>query len=384
MALTAAKIKKLKEPGRYLDSNGLYMNIAPGGSKNWIIRITIDRKRTDKGLGGYPSVSLETAREKAADYRKAVKEGRDPTEKIDRPKIPSFREATLEHFSFLKATFNSEKHGKNWIQMMEKYAFPALADMPLDRIDRKQIVDNVLTPIWKEKPETARRVRQRIKAVFDWGIEKEHIATNPLAASLKQSLPAMPKGREHFKALPYQEVPAALKIIRGSSAGLATRLALEFTILTAARSGETRGATWAEIDWERAEWVIPAGRMKGKAEHRQPLSPAAVNVLEQARELGNGEGLIFPSPMKQGQPLSDMTMRKILLTAGLADKASVHGFRSSFRDWAQENTRAVWAVMEMCLAHAVGSDVVRSYARSELLDQKRELLNAWADFVTEG
>ena len=245
----------------------------------------------------------------------------------------------------------------------------------------------VLTPIWGGRPETAipetaRRVRQRIRTVMRWAMAHGFIESNPAGEAIDGALPPMPKLKAHLRALPYEEVAQALEVVDASQASLAAKFCLRFGVLTAARSGEARGALWDEVDLERTLWTVPAGRMKGGLEHRVPLSDAALAVLREAAKLRDGSGLIFPSPMRPGQPLSDMTLTKVLRATGLAERATVHGFRSSFRDWAAECTSAPHAVMELSLAHRVGSAVEQAYARSDLLDQRRTLMNAWADFVT--
>ena len=256
---------------------------------------------------------------------------------------------------------------------------PRLGDMPVDRITRADVLA-VLTPIWGTRQETARRVRQRVRAVMLWAIAHGHRDDNPAGEGIDGALPPMPAIRAHFRALPYREVPAALEIIAASTAGLAAKACSEFLVLTAARSGEARGATWGEIDLDARLWTIPAERMKGGVEHRVPLSEAAVAALEEAAPLRDESGLVFPSPVG-GRQLSDMTLTKILRTVGLAERATVHGFRSSFRDWAAECTSATYAAMELSLAHHVGNTVERAYARSDLLEQRRALMDQWAEYV---
>ena len=255
--------------------------------------------------------------------------------------------------------------------------------MPVDRIGREDVL-GVLAPIWGVKQETARRVRQRVRTVLRWCQAHGYVEHNVAGEAIDGALPAMPAVREHLRALPYADVPEALRIVEASGASLAVRLCFRFTVLAAARSGEARGATWGEIDPGGRLWVIPAIRMKGGVEHRQPLSDAALVTLEQARPLGDQSGLVFPSPARPGRPLSDMAMTKLLRNVGLAERATVHGFRSSFRDWASENTNAEHTIMELCLAHRVGDSTERAYARSDLLDKHRRLMERWADYVTAG
>ena len=265
---------------------------------------------------------------------------------------------------------------------MERHAFGRLGDMPVDRIGREHVL-SVLTPLWTTRPEAARKLRQRIRATLRWCHAHGYVEHNMAGEAISGALPAMPSVKAHYRALPYAEVSEALATIEGSEASLPAKLCFRFLVLTAARSGEARGAAWSEIDENAREWRIPGNRMKAGVEHRVPLSNAAVAVLEQAQILNDGSGLIFPSVVKRGHPMSDMTLTKVLRSTGLADRATVHGFRSSFRVWASECTDAPYAVMELALAHTVGSAVEQAYARSDLFDRRRELMDRWADFVTE-
>ena len=382
-ALTAAKVKALTKPGMHHDGRGLYLRVAPGGSKGWMLRATIDGRRRDIGLGGYPAVSLAKARQFADAHRLAVAEGRDPLAEKRRAKMPTFGEATIKVHEANLPRWKNGKHTDQWINTLRSYAFPVIGNLRLDRITRRDVLA-VLTPIWTAKPETARRVRQRIRTILKWAQAHGYVEHNSAGEAIDGALPLMPRVKAHFRALHYAEVPAALVTVDASPASMAAKLCLRFLILTAARSGEARGALWSEIDLDAREWRIPAERMKGGAEHRVPLSDAAVAVLEQARPLSGSEGPIFPSPMKPGQPMSDMTLTKVLRSAGLAQYATVHGFRSSFRDWAAERTNAPHAVMERALAHAVADAVEAAYARSDLIEKRRVLMQAWADFVAGG
>ena len=380
-ALTAAKVKALTKPGMHHDGRGLYLRVAPGGSKGWMLRATIDGRRRDLGLGGYPSVSLAKARQFADAHRLAVAEGRDPLAEKRRAKMPTFAEAAAKVHEANLPRWKNGKHTAQRLSTLERYAFPTIGMMPLDRITRRDVLA-VLTPIWSAKPETARRVRQRIRTVLKWGQAHGYVEHNAAGDGIDGALPPMPRVKAHFRALPYAEIPAALETIDGSSAGLAAKLCMRFVILTATRSGEARGATWHEIDMDAREWRISANRMKAGAEHRVPLSDAALAVLHEAAPLRGDDDLIFLSARKRGSALSDMTLTKVLRDCGLADRATVHGFRSAFRDWAAERTNAPHAVMERALAHAVADAVEAAYARSDLLERRRALMEEWARFVT--
>ena len=380
-ALTAAKVKALTRPGMHHDGRGLYLRIAPGGSKGWMLRATIDGRRRDMGLGGYPTVSLARARQLADGHRLAVAEGRDPLAEKRREKMPTFREAAETVHAANLPRWRNGKHTDQWINTLRTYAFPVIGNLRLDRITRRDVLA-VLTPIWTTKPETARRVRQRIRTVLKWAMAHEFVEHNAAGEGIDGALPAMRRFKAHHRALPYAEIPAALETIDASTAGMTAKLCLRFLILTAARSGEARGATWSEMDLDNRLWTIPAERMKGGAEHRVPLSDAALAVLHEAPPLCDDSGLVFPSPRKRGSPLSNMALTECLRRVGLGESATTHGFRSTFRDWAAESTNAPHAVMERALAHTVANGVEAAYARSDLLERRRALMAGWGRFVS--
>ena len=381
--LTAAKLKALSIPGLHGDGGTLYLRVAPGGSKSWIQRLTVDGKRRDIGLGGWPVVSLAKARQRAFANRVAISDGRDPLAEKRKARVLTFREAAVKTYETNRPRWRSDKTAANWVQQLERHAFPVIADMPVDKIGREHVL-RVLSPIWGRKLDIARKLRGRIRAVLAWAQAHGFIEHNVAGEAIDGALPPMPAVEAHYKALPYGEAGAALETVETSRASLSARSCLRFVVLTACRSGEARLATWDEIDLEAREWRIPAARMKTGVEHRVPLSDAALAVLESVRPLRDRSGPLFPSPVRPGRPLSNMAMTKLLRDAGLADRATVHGFRSAFRTWASERTSVPHAVCEMALAHRVGSDVERSYARSDLFEKRRGLMVAWADYVTGG
>ena len=381
MALTAAICKALAEPGRYSDGRGLYLRVAPGGSKGWVLRISIDGRRRDIGLGGFPTVTLARARQLADEHRLAVTQGRDVLAEKRRAEMPTFEEAASKVHALNMGRWRNGKHTAQWINTLRTYAFPVIGKMVLDRITRRDVL-SILTPIWTTKPETARRVRQRIRTVMKWAQAHEYVEHNPAGDAVDGALPPMPRVKAHFRALPYAEIPEALETVEATAASMASKLCLRFLILTAARSGEARGARWSEINMDARLWTVPAERMKSGAEHRVPLSEAAMEVLRKASALRGDNDLLFPSPLKRGAPLSDMTLTKVLRDCGLADRATAHGFRSAFRDWAAENTNAPHAVMERALAHAVTDAVEAAYARSDLLERRRALMAEWGRYIT--
>ena len=377
--LTAAKVRAITKPGRHADGGTLYLFVTLGGSKSWVQRLTIDGRRCDLGLGGWPLTSLAEARDKAFENRKAARAGIDPLAAKRRPKVPTFREAAQKTFEDNRPRWRNAKVEKNWMQQLGKYALPILGDLRVDRIGREDVL-RVLTPIWAAKPETGRKVRQKIRAIMAWAQAHGYIEHNVAGDAIGGALPTQPAVKEHLRALPYREVADALATVKASRASLAAKLCLWFTVLTAVRSGETRGATWAEINLDAREWRIPASRMKANAEHRVPLSDAALAVLEQVRPLRDKSELIFPSPKTPGKPLSDMTLTKVLRDTGLAERATVHGFRSSFRDWCAE-TGKPREIAEAALAHTVRG-VEGAYFRSDLFDRRRALMDQWGAYVT--
>ena len=381
--LTIGKVRALQVPGRYGDGGTLHLVVSPRGTKSWVQRITIDGRRRDIGLGGWPVVSLAMARDRAFANRRAVADGRDPLPRKRQRATPTFREASERALEANRPRWRNVKTSDNWIATMAKYVHPVFGDRRVDQIRREDVL-RVLTPIWTVKPEIGRKVRQRIRATLAWAQAHGHVEHNLAGDAIDGALPSLPAVKAHFRALPYREVGAALDIIEASRASVSAKACLRFVVLTACRSGEARLATWEEIDPEAREWRIPESRMKAGIEHRVPLTDAALDVLEHVRSLRGPADLLFPSPSRPGKTLSDMTLTKMLRDTGLADRATVHGFRSAFRTWASERTSVPHAVCEMALAHRVGSDVERSYARSDLFEKRRGLMDQWAAYVTGG
>ena len=372
--LTDRAVRTLKERGRYGDGNTLYLVVTPGGSKQWVQRVTIGGKSTDLGLGGYPLVSLREAREKAQVNRKLARSGSDP--RTAQRSVPTFAEVAGKVIEFNRPTWRGTGSAAQWSSTLATYTFPHFGDKPVDEISSGDVM-NALTPIWTAKPETARRVRQRVSAVMKWAIANDFRSGNPAGEAIDAALPRTPRFRSHYRALHYTEVPAVIGVIRSSVALPVTKLSLEFLVLTAARSGEIRLAAWEEMDPEARTWVISAGRMKAGREHRVPLQDRALAILEEARPLGCRSGLVFP--VASGNPLSNATYGKLLQRSGV--DCVPHGFRSSFRDWAAEQTDAPHAVMEAALAHTVPSAVEAAYARSDLFDRRRRLMDAWESYL---
>ena len=384
--LTALAARALGKPGRHGDGGGLYLNVAASGSKSWVQRIVIHGRRRDMGLGPYPAVSLARARSIAHDNRTAVAEGRDPVaEKREAarrraPSIPTFAQAAARVIELRRPTWSNAKHAAQWQSTLQTYAFPLVGHVAVDAITAADVMD-ALTPIWTSKPETASRVRQRMETVMDWAVAQGYRLDNPAGRSLLKVLPKTQRQKEHHRALPYARVPGAVVRVRESIASSSTKLAFEFLVLTASRSGEVRAADWTEVDWEAATWEVPAARMKARRPHRTPLSDRAIEILRQALELNDGQGLIFPA-MRSGKPASEMVFTVLLRRLGIP--AVPHGFRSSFRDWVIERTSTPWAVAEAALAHNVGNSTEAAYMRSDLFEQRRALMGRWAEYVTGG
>lgn len=376
--LSAARVAKATKAGMYADGGGLYLNVAETGAKSWIWRGVVRGRRRELGLGPVKDYTLAEAREKAREYRKAAREGRDPKAERDAAKRRrlTFQEAAARHWREAVEPSKAPKLAALWKSTLDAYAVPKIGAVPVADVAPEDVL-SALQPIWLAKPETARRVLSRMRAVFDWSIVAGlRTDANP-AASVRAALPRQTDRAGHFAALPYAELPALMKRLEAAP-GMGA-LALRFTILTAARSGETRGAVWSEIDQDGATWTIPAERMKMKAGHRVPLSAPVLAILEAVRDLLGA--LVFPST-KPDRPLSDMTLAAVLKR--LEVPVTVHGFRSTFRDWAEERTDYPHEVKEAALAHKVSNAVERAYRRTDLFDRRRALMNEWAAFCTQG
>ncbi len=378
--LTAVECRTIKGPGFYRADDTLYLYVKPSGRRSWVQRVMIDGRRANIGLGSYPVISLKMARERAFDNRRAIALGRNPLLEKRRAKTPTFKVAALETHAALAPTFKSEQHTRDWIRILTKHAIPKLGNIPVDRITPQDVL-KVLKPIWTVKAETARRVRQRIRTVLDHCRASGYVLDNVAGDTIKAALPTMPKIQDHHRALDYRDSPDAVKRIQGVES-LPARLGMLFLIHTAVRSNDARGATWAEIDLDLATWTIPAARMKSKRPHRVALSGAALAILEQARPLRNDSDLLFPSALRPRLPMDSATFMRVLRENGLAEKTTVHGFRTSFRTWAAECTDIPGDVCELALAHAVGDATERAYNRSDLLEKRERLMQEWADFLS--
>jgi integrase len=358
-----------------MDGDGLMLDVKPSGSKSWVVRLQSGGKRRDYGLGSLKDVGLSEARELARDYRKKLRLGIDPNAGRQAVSaIPTFAEAAGTVHDEHKLSWRNGKHQAQWLATLKSYAFPAIGKLPVNEVESGMVRD-LLAEIWLTKPETARRVRQRVGAVLDYAHGKGWREPFVMSA-VNRALPRQPRKSGRFEAMPYADVPAFLaQLHERESMG---RLALQALILTAARSGEIRLARWSEVDFDKQTWTIPAERMKAGKVHVVPLSVAAVGVFKRAAELRTaGADLVFPG-LKRGRPLSDMTLLKVLKDHRV--EATVHGFRSSFRDWCAEETAAPSEVAEAALAHTIPNKVEAAYRRTDFFEKRRHLMNSWASF----
>ena len=382
--LTALKVTKLKEPGLYEDGGGLRLVVTDKQVKRWALRLTINGRRVERGLGVWPDVSLEKARVKAIELRSAAKDGEDlrAAAKVERSRRRvTFEDAFNVYFAIRRQKLSNGKHVAQWQTTMATYAFSTIGRRPVADIAAAEILD-ILQPIWFKKPETSARVLQRLKAVFDSAILRgTREKANP-CIGITGELGTDHRKVVHHAALPWKEIPHFVRTLRSRPASPATRFAFEFLILTAARSGEVRGALWSEINLNDLIWTIPGSdpssgrRMKSGETHVVPLAERAVAILHEARALHEG-GLIFPG--SEGQPLSDNTLSKLMRDLKL--DGTPHGFRSAFKDWAAE-TGVRDEVSEAALAHADTNRVRAAYRRTRFLEERVLLMQAWADFVS--
>jgi integrase len=394
--LSAVEVAKAKGPAVLHDGGGVYLRVSPIGAKSWVFRFQLHGKRRDMGLGPYPDISLAEARARALTHRKQRHDGIDPlaakaierqAQRLSAAKDRTFRQVAEEFISRNEVGWRNAKHRQQWRNTLATYVYPILGELPVAAIDTGLVVQ-VLDPIWAKKPETAGRVRGRIEAVMDAAtVRGLRQGPNPAQwkGNLAHILPARARVRKvaHHAALPFDEMPAFLGALRGRQ-GMAAR-ALEFAILTAARTAEVLGATWGELDLEAKIWAIPAERMKGGREHRVPLSKASLLLLEQLRPLAlmrdakaDPAAPVFPGP-RRALPMSNMTML-MLLRRMKRDDLTAHGFRSTFSDWAAERTAYPREVVEMALAHAVENRVEAAYRRGDLFEKRRKLMEAWAGY----
>ena len=378
-ALSAAFVRSAP-PGRHADGNGLYLFVQPSGTRSWIQRLLIRGRRRELGLGSVALVPLAEAREKALANRKLARQGGDPlAEKRRSQGIPSFAEAAARVLEQKRAGWRNPKHPREWMSSLRRFAFPRIGKVPVSEVTSADVLE-ILTPIWHRKAPTARRVRQRLRAVLEWAVAMEFRMDNP-CDRIGPVLGPQQDVTEHMQALPHREVAAVIRTVRASTALPAAKLALEFLVLTAARWGEVRWAEWEEIDRDGRVWTVPARRAKTNRRHRVPLCGRALEILKAAQALEEGAGpLVFTHG--GGKPLHDSQLRRLLRELGVV--AVPHGFRSTFRDWAGEETDHPREVIEAALAQVVRNRVEAAYARSDLFERRRVLMDDWARYLAQG
>ena len=382
-SLTARFVDTVGTAGTYRDKGnpGLFLRVEATGSKRWVLRTTIRGKRRDIGLGSARDVSLLEARDQAAALRRAARTGGDPVEarRAAKRERLSFAEAAEMVHAERVTTWRSSKHGKQWIATLRVHVFPLIGRMSVGEVEPADVL-RVLSPIWLIRPETARRIRQRIEVVLDWATTAGHRSslTVNAAHAVRAGLPKQPRHRRHHRAIPWREVPAFILKVRATPSTESVRFALEFLLLTAARTSEVLGATWREIDLDSASWTIPAERMKAGHEHRVPLAQPALQILRECRERWPTSTFVFPG-RSEAKPLSNMAL--LMLMRRLERKEVPHGLRSSFRDWAAE-TRQDRELAEAALAHSLRDRTEAAYRRSDLLEARRDLMAQWATFVS--
>ena len=388
--LSVAAIKYIKTPGWHSDGGGLYLEVDPGGGKRWALRLTINGRRRDFGIGPLHKVSLQQARETAVRYRSLAYQGLDPIAEKQRSRkrkfAPTFEQAARQIHDERRASWSSGKHIDQWLNTLRDYAFPLIGSIPVNDIGTPQVL-KVLTPIWNEKPETARRVRQRIALVFDWARAAGHRSGDNPVSLIGDALPRHKKKDDHHAALPYERVREFIALLRTGRAGPVITLAFEFLILTATRSTDVRGARWHEINFEENTWTIPGDdgrgrRMKTGRTHVVPLSARCVEILVATKDITPKTEFVFPDTVT-GRAMAQNRFLNARDALGYTrDVCTPHGFRSSFRDWAAEETAFPAEVAEMALAHSIRNKIEAAYRRGNLLVKRRELMEAWATYAT--
>lgn len=376
------------EAGTHRFATGLYLQVKGSNARSWVYRYSLAGKTRYLGLGAARDVTLAQARKRVDELRVTkIAKGIDPLAeeaaaaeqaRTARKKAVPFQEWAERFFREHEQVWGNAKHRAQWRSTLTTYAYPIIGAVPAHEVTVAHIVD-ILRPVWSEKHDTARKVRGRIETILDYASDPDNPSYRNPAAKTAQLMKKLPKlgnrPKEHHPSLPYGEIADFMEALRQRDGTAA--LALEFTILTAARTGEVIGARWQEIDLRKKEWTVPAERMKGKREHRVPLSAAALSVLKAAKLAANG-GIIFPS-IPYDRPLSNMAMLTVLKRMGRAD-ITVHGFRSTFKDWARERTNFQNEVSELALAHLVGDETERAYARGNMFEKRRRLMDAWAGY----
>lgn len=389
--LNALKVKQEKTPGWYADGAGLYLQVSPNSSKSWVYRYQMAGKERRHGLGSYPDISLTEARDAASACRKLVKEGIDPIKHKKEYKLlnrlkssqgVSFKQCALEYIDLQKPGWKNQKHAAQWNNTLHAYAFPVIGHLPVSEVTHELVLE-VLQPIWNHKTETASRVRQRIENILDFAtVKKLRQGDNPARwkGNLDKILPKRTKVQKvkHFAAMPYKNLPSYFKHL--DKINSTSAYALAFTILTIARSSGTRYATWDEIDMKSRVWILPEERMKAEKLHRVPLSPEAITILRKVKKLSHGE-YVFEG-IKPPKPISDSAQLNLLKKSH--PDLTVHGFRSTFRDWCAEMTAYPREVAEAAMAHSIKDKTEAAYQRGDIFEKRKKLMDAWGKYCYGG
>lgn len=393
--LTPLAVRRLSRPGYHADGAGLYLQVGDGGARSWVLKYHLHGRVREMGLGSVKTYTVDEARERARKYRQLVDDGIDPIEHrrnekaqraVEAGQRKTFEEAAREYVRLHQGRWRNAKHAQQWTNTLQVHAYPTIGQRDVDSITKADILA-ILEPIASDKAETASRIRQRIRAVLDWSAARDWRRNhNPaLWDEVARALPIVPKAKRtrHFAACAYAEVGSVIHAVRESTATDLVKLAFEFIVLTAARSGEVRGMTWGEVDLKGKTWIVPPARMKAHREHRVPLSERAAEILKAAFKLTakhDAGDLVFPTA--KGKAYSDMVFTALIRRLGY--EFTVHGFRSSFRDWAGETTGHPRDVIEAALAHQLQDKTEAAYFRSDLFEKRRALMVDWAAHCAGG
>ena len=378
--LTAMTVKKLSKPGKYADGNNLYLQIDISGARRWILRLTVGHRRRDMGLGSTMIVSLEEARQLARLYRGIAKSGGDPflQRQKERGFKVTFAYCAQKVHELNKPTWKNEKFALQWYSSLENHVLPKIGELPVSQITSSDIL-SVLSPIWNTRTDTARKLKQRIRLIIKWARAKGFFQGDDPVELAEQALPRKKRSDNHHKSLSYKNIPDLIVKIKESKISLPTQLAIQFTILSACRTSEVLRASWDEIDMQNLIWTIPAKRMKTGKIHEVPISSGMKDILKDAKDKIGSPDYIFSSD-QSGKELSNNTLR-LAVQKRLGVDTTIHGMRSSFKDWASETTNFANEVSEMALAHVIPNKTEAAYRRGNLMDKRRHLMQMWSDFI---
>jgi len=379
--LTSLAIKKLKTPGRYSDGNNLYLKIEDTGSRRWILRLTINGKRRDMGLGSFSFINLADARELASQYNKLAKSGIDPIQERLKEKGQqiTLKECTYKVHALNKPIWKTDLLARLWINSFEHQVFPIIGHLTISQIQSVDIM-NVLTPIWNTKHDTAKKLKQRLRVVFKWCRAQGYFTGDNPVELAEMALPRLKLNKKHHKYLPYDQLPDFIKKLKDTPIILSNKLAIEFAILTAGRTSEILKAQWDEIDFSNKLWTIPKDRMKANKEHIVPLSDRSIAILKESQKNYPNAKYIFPSELNLEKPLSSNTML-FAIQKRMNTNVTTHGMRTSFKVWASEVTNFQNEVSEMALSHSIPNKVEAAYRRGNLLEKRRLLMQCWVDYL---